>query len=145
MRIGTHGFVVGMRDVDRRAVADLLAARLRRIGVEHGREEDRAPIGVEVEDLGRIGREAESVFRRPLADLGRAALEDRDVQGVDADLHDHLGAGSCAQRSVEEHGLRVRLADEPLEGPVAALLDARRNPGQRGERAERATAARELE
>ena len=54
------------RDVDRRAVADLLAAGLRRIGVEGGGEEDRAALRVEVEDLGRVGREPEAVGLGPL-------------------------------------------------------------------------------
>ena len=83
------------RDVDRRAVAHLLAARLGRVRVEGGGEEDRAALGVEVEDLGRVGREAEAVVRGPGADVSRAALQDGDVEGVDLDLHDLLGAAGC--------------------------------------------------
>ena len=37
-----------------------------RIGVERRGEEDRAALGVEVEDLGRVGREPEAVGGRPL-------------------------------------------------------------------------------
>ena len=51
--------------MDRRPVTDRLAARGGRIGVEHGGEEDRRALGVEVEDLGRIGREPEAVLASP--------------------------------------------------------------------------------
>ena len=54
-------------------------------------------------------------------------------------------AAAARPRQEERLGDRVRLADEALEGPVAALLDARRDPGERRQRAERAAAAGELE
>ncbi len=139
--------VVGRdRDVDRRAVADRLAALRGRIRVEHRREEDRRPLGVEIEHLGRIRRQPEAVVLGPAADLVGTAAQDGDVERVDADLHQHLclvagGAGG------EDRGLRDRLglADEALEGPVAALLDLRRDPGEWRERPERPAAAGELE
>ena len=58
---------VGRRDadVDGRAVADGLAAIGGGVGVEHGGEEDRAALGVEVEDFGRVRREAEAVLPGP--------------------------------------------------------------------------------
>ena len=74
MRSGTHGLAVGIVDVHRRAVADGLAALGGRVRVEHGRQEDRTSRRVEVEDLGRIGRQPEPVLRRPTADLVGAAL-----------------------------------------------------------------------
>ena len=123
--------VVGRdRDVDRRAVADRLAALGGRVGVEDGGEEDRAARGVEVEDLGRVGREPEAVVRGPRADLVGAALEDGDVERVDPDLHEDLGAVARPRppaASARRSGLRLGLADEALERPVAALLDARRD------------------
>ena len=42
-------------------------------GVELGGEEHRAALGVEVEHLGRVGREEEAVVDRPLADGVAAA------------------------------------------------------------------------
>ena len=54
-----------------------------------------------------------------------------------------LAAAPAARKSALRD--RVRLADEALEGPVATLLDARRDPGQRRDRAERAATAGELE
>ena len=57
-----------------------------------------------------------------------------------------LAAGSAAARSGVAFELdRVRLADQALEGPVAALDDLARDPGQRGDGAERPAATRELE
>jgi hypothetical protein len=69
--------------VDRRPVADVLAARRGGVRVERGREEDRAAVRVEVEDLGRIRRQAEAVRGGPLADGRAAAPEDGDVERVD--------------------------------------------------------------
>ena len=70
--------VVGRdRDVDGRPVADLLAALGGRVGVERRGEEDLAARGVEVEDLGRVGREAEAVVLGPRADVGGAARAGR--------------------------------------------------------------------
>ena len=94
-----HPRVVGRdRQVDGRAVADLLAALGGRVAVEDGGEEDRAALGVEVEHLGRVGREAEAVLLRPGGDVGAAALEDGDVERVDARLQHDLGAGRVARR-----------------------------------------------
>ena len=126
----------GDRHVDRRAVADPLAARLRGVGVEHGREEDRTARGVEVEGLRRVGREPEAVLGRPLADGRAAAPEDGDVQGVDLDLLEDLGGplrtGRTAHR-VEPRPRWVRLADETLERPIAPALDRGRDAGERYE------------
>jgi len=77
--------------VDGSAIAEGLSARLGGIGVEHGGEEDRAALRVEVEDLGRVRRQAETVLLGPKADLVGAALEDGDIERVDADLEDLLG------------------------------------------------------
>ena len=98
--------VVGRdRDVDGRPVTDLLAAGRGRVGVEGGGEEDRAARRVEVEDLGRVGREAEAVVRGPLADRRRATAQDGDVEGVDLDLHQLLGrAGGAAARGPAANG-----------------------------------------
>ena len=85
----------------------------------------------------------------PRADVGRAALEDGDVERVDLDLHELLGAdaagAAAATRRRRTRWTGLGLADQPLERPVAALHDARRDAGQRRDRAERAAAARELE
>ena len=59
--------VVGRdRDVDRRPVTDRLAARSGGIGIEDRGQEDRRARRVEVEHLGRVGREPEAVLGRPL-------------------------------------------------------------------------------
>src|SRR5204862_4077383 len=130
-------------------VADPLTAGRRGIAVERGREEDRAALGVEVEDLGRVGRQAEPVRGCPLAHGRAAALEDRDVERVDLRLEEDLDRitrrGAERGRSRDQAFDRLGLADEPLEGPGAALLDVRGNSGERGERPELPAAPRELE
>src|SRR3989442_16044111 len=93
IRSGTHGFAVWDGDVNRRAVADPLTARLRRVRVEDRREEDRAARRVEVEYLRRGRRKAEAVFGGPAADLGAAALADGGVERVDTHLEDDLRIG----------------------------------------------------
>ena len=121
--------VGGDRDVDRRPVADLLAALGGGVGVEGRGEEDRAAAGVEVEDLGRVGREPEAVVLGPGADVGGAALEDGDVEGVDPDLHQLLGAGgrgaaSSAARNGCEHGGSVsRMRRWSVQSPPFSTLD----------------------
>ena len=88
-----HPRVLGRdRDVDRRPVADVLATGRGGLAVERGGQEDLAARGVELEDLGRVGREAEAVVLRPDADLVGAAAQDRDVERVDRDFHQDLGA-----------------------------------------------------
>ena len=84
----------------------------------------------------------------PLADVRGAALEDGHVEGVDADLHEDLG--TCRRRRASRNRPsradgRIRLADQALERPVAALLDARGDARERRDRAEGAAAALELE
>ena len=76
---------------DRRAVAGGLAELGGAGGVEAGGHEDLAAAAVEVEHLGRVGREEEAVVARPLADLVAAALQHGDVEGVDLRLEEHLG------------------------------------------------------
>ena len=96
-----HPWVVGRdRGHDRRAVADALAEVAGALGVELGGHEHGAARGVEVEYLGRVGREEEAVLQRPLADLVAAAGEDRDVERVDLRLEDDLNSSveSCRCR-----------------------------------------------
>ena len=131
-----------------RPVADRLAALGGRIGVEHGGEEDRRAGGVEVEDLGRVGREPEAVVGRPLADLGRAAAQDGHVEGVDADLHELLGrVGRRGSGRVggerRDAGSVSRMRRWSVQSPPFSTLDG--IPGSGVERAERPAAAGELE
>ena len=140
--------VVGRdRDVDRRPVTDGLTARGGGIGIEDGGQEDRRARGVEVEDLGRVRREPEPVLRSPMPDRHRAAAQDGDVEGVDADLHELLGrtGRGGGEQPIGGRDGRIGLADQALEGPVAALLDARRHPGEGRQRPERPAATGELE
>ena len=107
-------------------------------------------LGVEVEDLGRVGREAEAVVLGPQPDLVAAAAEDRDVERVDGRLEQDLGLGRRRRRQPsreEKRPLRhgIGLADESLERPVAAALDLARDVGQGRDRAEGSAAAGELE
>src|SRR4029078_9384359 len=80
-------------------------------------------------------RQAEAMIRRPGADLGGATFEHRDVEGIDLDLNQDLGAPRGG-RSGKPCKVRLRdgigLTDESLEGPVTALLNARRYPGEGG-------------
>src|SRR5207237_4147497 len=140
---------VGGRDWDvaRRPIADGLAARPSRVSVEDRGEEDGRPAGVEVEDLGSVRGQPESMILGPGPDLIAATLEDRDVQGVDADLQDHLGV-TRGGRGTERESLwsrRISFPDEALQGPVAAALDLGGDAWQRDDGAELPAAARELE
>ena len=65
MRSGTHGSVVGMVMWTGVPSPIGLAALQRGIRVEAGGQEDGAPLGVEVEHLGRVGRQPEAVLRWP--------------------------------------------------------------------------------
>ena len=61
-----HPGVLGRdRDVDRRAVADVLATFRGRFAIEGGSQEDLAAGRVELEHLGRVRREAEAVVLGP--------------------------------------------------------------------------------
>src|SRR5437867_5659616 len=136
------------RDMDRRAVTDLLALGLCRVRVEDRRHEDRAARRVEVEDLGGIRWETEAVLGGPASDRLAAAAEDRDVERVDLHLHqDHRVR--CRRRERDgaaDRELRdLRLADEALERPVAALFHGGGNTWQGNERAELPASALELE
>ena len=113
MRRGTHGFVRRDRDVDRRAVADGLAAGGRGFAVEDGGEEDGAALAVKVEHLRRVRREAEAVLLGPDRDVGPAALEHGDVERVDAHFLQHLcrrWSGWRRNASGVELARRLRLA-----------------------------------
>jgi hypothetical protein len=84
----------------------------------------------------------------PLADLIRPAAKDRDVERIDLDLHELLRGTRSGRRGEPEEavlGDRIGFANEALEGPVAALLDLRGDPGEWRQRAERPTATGELE
>src|SRR4029077_7163309 len=80
-------------------------------------------------------------------DFVATTLEHGDVQRVDVDLHQDLGAFLDRVVNGTEANCRngVRLADEPLERPVATLLDATGDAGERRQRAERAAATLKLE
>ena len=141
--------VGGDGHVDRRAVAGGLAEFPSGCRVEAGGHEDRASGGVEVEDLGGVGREQEAVLLGPAADLVASALEDRDLEGVDLRLEDDLGAAVArgaggAQREGFAGGRRD-LTLEALQRPVPAPLDAGGDAGERGDRADLFTLAREFE
>ena len=85
---------------------------------------------------------------RPCADIVSAAAQHGDVESVDADLEDYLGAGGLRRSSILRKGSevwRIGLAHEALEGPVAAALDGGRHARQRNDRAELAAATSELE
>src|SRR5207244_10898177 len=100
---------------------------------------------VEGARLRRVRRPAEAVLGGPAAHLGAAALQDGDVKRVDAHLEQDLRA-RCGERAAEEYRRRrIGLADEPLEGPIAAALDRARDAGKRDERTELAAPPRELE
>ena len=136
------------RDVDRRAVADLLPAGLGRIGVERRGQEDRAPLRVEVEHLGGVGGEAEAMGGRPFADGVAPPLRTvRSSASIFAVIRTWAASSAAADAAGDaaESRTRARLADQALEGPVAALHDARRDAGQGSDRAELAAAAGELE
>src|SRR5439155_10824125 len=94
------------------------------------------------------GRELEAVLAGPIADRRSGTLEDGDIEGVDAFLLDDGGRGGDG-RAVSGPELggrrRVRLAVEPLQRPVAAPLDVRRDSRQRDDRAELGAPALEAE
>ena len=133
--------------MDRRAVADGLPAGRGRVRIERGGHEDRAPVGIEIEDLRRVGRQPEAVILGPQADLVAAAAQDRDVERVDR-LQDHLGfTGRLAPGGgirEEGHRRRIGLLHETLERPVTAAHHVGRDAGQQGDRSEGA-ASGELE
>ena len=136
MRSGTHGF------------ADLLAALLRRISVEDRGEEDRTALSVEVEHLGRIGREPEPVLVGPVRHSGAAALEHGQIERIHACLQQHLDSVLSRGGLRGGHRKKARrlcLAYQPLERPRPTALDAGRDVGQWNERAELAAATQELE
>ena len=75
---------------------------------------------------------------RPRADGDRAALEHGDVERVDLRLQDHDGAlrgGRSGEDAIGREDRRVRLQDQPLQGPAAALDHLRRDARQRDDRA----------
>ena len=115
--------------MDRRAVADRLAARRGGIGVEAGGQEDRAALGVEVEHLGRVGRQPEAVRLGPRADVVAAALEDRDVERVDPRLEEDLerrqaaGAASRGEDASGTGGWVSRMSRWRVQSPPRSTLD----------------------
>ena len=134
--------------MDGRAVADLLAALGGRVAVEDGGQEEGAAGAVELEHLGRVVREREAVLLGPGGDVRAAALEDGDVERVDAGLEDDLdvtGAPDGIELGARRLRDRVGLEEQALEGPVAALLDARRLVRERDDRAELLAATGVLE
>ena len=113
------------REHDRRAVALVLSEGSRTRRVEPGGHEDGTTARVEVEHLGRVGRQQETVVDGPLADRLPAAAQDGDVEGVDLGLEDHLRRGGGLRDPVERQRLRdgrLHLALESLQGPVAAAF-----------------------
>ena len=114
------------RDVDRRAVADRLAAGGRGIGVEARGQEDRAPLGIEVEDLGGVGREAEAMGLGPRPDVVAAALEDGDVQGVDPRLERTsapAAAGAPGVPTPDTPAAVSRMSRWRVQSPPRSTLD----------------------
>ena len=130
---------------DRRAVTRLLAELGGARGVEAGGHEDLRAVRVEVEHLGRVGREEEPVVDRPLTDRVTATAQDGDVERVDLRLLHHLGAsparstrrrrrtrpagpaarpraaaaaGSSRRRARPSSGCRAAGTIEPTDSPV---------------------------
>ncbi len=117
---------------DRGAVAAGLTERGGPAGVEAGRHEDRAPVGVEVQDLRSIGTQEEPVVQRPPADLVPATAQDGDVQRVDLGLEQHLGRGRAGPAPPSRP---ARPRPVPPRGPGAAASSrrpARRSVGTPG-------------
>ena len=149
MRSGTHGLCGRDRDVDRRPVTDRLAAlrpprrrRRRRPGRSaSGRRRSRGP---------RARRAAAGSRARVAhcADGRRAAAQDGDVEGVDADLHELLGLvaggrGGAGALSSSSGGSVSRTRRWSVQSPPFSTLDG--TPGEWRQRPERAAAAGELE
>ena len=88
---GDPGVVGGDGGHDRCAVAGLLGEVGSTLGVETSGHEDRAALGVEVEDLRGVGAEQEAMLGGPGPHLVASAAENRDVEGVDLDLEQHFG------------------------------------------------------
>ncbi len=146
-----HPWVVRRdREVDRRPVADRLAALGGGVGIEGGRHEDRRALGVEVEDLGRIGGQAEAVVLGPQPNLVAATAEDRDIERVDRRLEQDLGLAACSHRprlanSARSRVRRIGFENQPLERPVATTLDLARDVRQGRDGPEGSAASGELE
>ena len=125
-----HPRVVGRdRDVDGGPVADGLTALGGGIGIEDRGEEDRRACGVELEHLGGVRREPEAVVLRPRCRL-RSGPPRRTVTSS-ASMRTFMSSsaersGTGAEPGLEQE-LRLGLLDESLQGPVAALLDVRRD------------------
>ena len=124
------------------------ALRDRGGGVELGGHEVGRAAGVELERVGRVVGEREALLGGPVGDRPAAALQDRDVERVDADLLEDLRrrrpSGAAALRRRLGHRGRDLLL-EALQRPVPAALDLGRLGGQRDDRPERLLVARELE
>ena len=140
--------VRGNRQHDRCAVAARLSELLRTGRVEPRRHEDRAARRVEIEHLGRVGSQEVAVLERPPADFVAASPKDRDVEGVDLRLEQHLRFSRRVVRGGREQALgrgRRYLERESLECPVTAALDRGRDVGQRHDRADLGPLSDELE
>ena len=126
-------------------LAELLRARR----VEAGGHEDRAAARVEVEHLGRVGREQEAVVDRPLADRVAAALQDGDVERVDLRLEEHLArvARLAARGRVGERlapgGATSRSSRCSVQSPPRSTFGG--HAGQRHDRADLLALPGELE
>ena len=77
--------------------------------------------------------DGEAIFRGPVEDGLAAAAQHGDVQRAHLDLLQHDGRARLqrppGEGEVEDRGLRVRLAEEPLERPPSALFDFLRDRG----------------
>ena len=119
------------------------------VGVERGGEEDRAARrrrsrGPRARRAGGGSRGPWPTRRCPSRRPCRTVMSSASILTFISSSAPAAAGRARRRRSAARCG-RVRLADQPLERPVAALHDARRDAGQRRDRAERAATARELE
>ena len=133
MRSGTHGLSVGMVMCTGVPSPSCLAALAGGVGVEDRGQEDRTALGVEVEHLGRIRRQAEAVLvaHRPTSSpppLSTVRSSASILVSSSTSTPCRVGRdGRGRERATRLRWLRF--ADQSLQRPVAALLDVVGTPG----------------